>query len=168
SRGCAAAPSPKAFSTRSPSRTRRRRERCGVFSWPARRRPIVIWLNPAVLFALLAVAVPVLIHILVQRRAERFAFPTLRFLRPTRLAAIRRHVIDDVVLLAIRAAIIAAAVAAVAGPLLVTTARRAAWNRRIVRAVVAAAPMPAESDREHVFQAIEFTGPSLPDPIRPA
>ena len=55
----------------------------------------VLWQTPAALFALAAIAAPVLIHILVQRRAETFSFPTLRFLQPTRLAAIRRHVLED-------------------------------------------------------------------------
>ena len=96
----------------------------------------MIWLNPAAWFALAAVAAPILIHILIQRRAERLPFPTLRFLQPTRLAAIRRHLLEDLPLLAVRAAILAAAVAALAGPLLVTAARRAAWDRRVVRAVV--------------------------------
>src|SRR5215212_2171055 len=95
----------------------------------------ILWQNPAVLFALAVIAAPVLIHILVQRRAERFSFPTLRFLQPTRLAAIRRHVLEDAALLAVRAAILAAAVAAFAAPLIVTTARRQFWDRRIVRAV---------------------------------
>jgi aerotolerance regulator-like protein len=96
----------------------------------------VIWLNPAALVALAVVAVPIVIHLLVQRRAERMAFPTLRFLQPTRLAAIRRHALDDVLLLVVRAAILAAAVAALAGPVMVTTARRQLWQRRIVRATV--------------------------------
>ena len=96
----------------------------------------MLWLNPSALFALAAVASPILIHILIQRRAERFPFPTLRFLQPTRLAAIRRHVLEDIVLLAVRVALLAAAVAALAGPLFVTAARRQAWDRRIVRAVV--------------------------------
>ncbi|MGH9141450.1 MAG: BatA domain-containing protein [Vicinamibacterales bacterium] len=99
----------------------------------------MLWLNPVALFALAAVAAPILIHILVQRRAERLAFPTLRFLQPTRLASIRRHVLEDLPLLAVRAGLLAAAAAALAGPLFVTTARRQAWDRRIVRAVVVAA-----------------------------
>jgi aerotolerance regulator-like protein len=96
----------------------------------------MIWLNPAALVAFAALAGPILIHFLVQRRAEPFPFPTLRFLQPTRLAAIRRHVLDDVPLLALRAAALAAGAAAVAGPLLVTPGRRQAWERRIVRATV--------------------------------
>jgi hypothetical protein len=96
----------------------------------------MFWLNPLALVALAAVAAPLLIHLLVHRHAEHFPFPTLRFLRPTRLAAIRRHLLDDLPLLAVRAALIAVAAAALAGPLIVTTARRHAWDRRIARATV--------------------------------
>lgn len=96
----------------------------------------MIFLNPAALFALAAAAAPILIHILIRRRAERFPFPTLRFLQPTRLAAIRRHLLEDVTLLAVRIALLAAAAAALAGPLLITAARRQAWDRRIVRETV--------------------------------
>jgi hypothetical protein len=94
----------------------------------------MLWLNPVALVALAAVAAPALIHILVHRHAEQFPFPTLRFLRPTRLAAIRRQMLDDLPLLAVRAALIAAAVAALAGPLLVTRARMETWDRRVARA----------------------------------
>src|SRR5947209_19587006 len=95
----------------------------------------MIWLNPAAWFALAAVAAPIVIHLLIQRRAERLPFPTLRFLQPTRLASIRRHLLEDWLLLAIRIALLAAAVAALAGPLLITASRRTAWDRRVVRAV---------------------------------
>jgi hypothetical protein len=95
-----------------------------------------VWRYPLVLLALASVAAPILIHILVQRRAERFAFPTLRFIAPTRLAAIRRHLLEDAALLAVRIAMLAAAVIALAGPLLVTASRRHRWDQQIVRAVV--------------------------------
>ena len=128
----------------------------------------MIWLNPAAWLALAAVAAPVLIHILVQRRAERVPFPTLRFLRPTRLTAIRRHLLDDPLLLVVRSAIVVAAVAAVAGPLLVTAARRDAWSRRIVRAAVVSADTPLAANGPPPFRAREFRGPSLTDGIRRA
>src|SRR3954452_6381980 len=99
----------------------------------------MVWLHPAVLFALAAGVAPILIHILVQRRAEVVPFPTLRFLRPTALVSIRRHLLDDPLLLAVRIATVAAAVAAMAVPLIVTRARRDAWSRRIVRATVTSA-----------------------------
>ena len=150
---------------------------------PEAARSSVFWLNPAALFALAAVAAPILIHLLIQRRAERFPFPTLRFLQPTRLAAIRRHLLEDLPLLAVRVALLAAAVAALAGPLLVTAARRQAWDRRIVRAIVregvgaelappALAP-PERADqgrplRPAPHQERTFAGPSLDDGIRRA
>ena len=96
----------------------------------------MIWLNPAAWIGLLALAGPIVIHILVQRKAERLAFPSLRFLQQGRLASIRRHLLEDVLLLAIRAAIVAAAVAALAGPLIVTRTQRQAWNARVARAIV--------------------------------
>jgi aerotolerance regulator-like protein len=117
----------------------------------------MLWTNPAALLAIAAVAAPILIHLFVRRRAETLPFPTLRFLRPTRLASLRRHVIDDLPLLAVRCAIVAAAVAAVAGPLVTTAARRDAWNRRIVRAVVFDArerePAPVEQRRAALARA---------------
>jgi hypothetical protein len=132
----------------------------------------MVWLHPAALLALAAVAAPILIHILAQRRAEVLPFPTLRFLRPTALVSLRRHLLEDPLLLALRIAIVAAAVAAVAGPLIVTRARRDAWNRRIVRATVTtAAPGmsgDASRDRDTLFEAREFRGTSLADGIRRA
>ena len=136
----------------------------------------MLWLNPVALFALAAVAAPILIHILIQRRAERLPFPTLRFLQPTRLASIRRHLLEDLLLLAIRMAVLAAAVAALAGPLCVTAARRRDWDQRIVRAVVTddrspgrAAPFSerrAERPSPHMEET--FAAASLPDGIRRA
>ena len=134
----------------------------------------MFWVNPLALFALAAVAAPVLIHILIQRRAERFPFPTLRFLQPTRLASIRRHVLEDASLLAVRAAILAAAAVALAGPLLLTASRRQAWDRRIVRAMVtdgdsSVAALPDQDrDKRTVAMQRQFNGPSLSDGIRRA
>jgi hypothetical protein len=133
----------------------------------------ILWQNPAALFALGVIAAPILIHFLVQRRAEVFDFPTLRFLRPTRLAALRRHGLDDAALLAVRAAILAAAVAALAGPLIVTPLRREAWDRRVVRAVVADLEaergQPAQTEpAADQHQSREFRTGSLRDGIRSA
>jgi hypothetical protein len=135
----------------------------------------MIWLNPIALFALAAVAAPILIHILIQRRAERVPFPTLRFLKPTRLAAIRRHLLDDLPLLAVRVALLVAAAVALAGPLLVTSARKQSWDRRIVRATVIAPNVArpfqgrdggAESPAPHQEQTFESA--TLADGIRRA
>src|SRR3954471_24655224 len=133
----------------------------------------MLWLNPIALVALAAVAAPILIHILVQRRAESIAFPTLRFLVPTPLAAIRRHLLEDGRLLAVRAAILAAAAAAVAAPLVMTALRRQQWDRRIVRAMaidpaVDSAGDAAMAGAATVYRAEQFTGTSLRDAVQRA
>ena len=47
------------------------------------------WLNPAALWALPLAAVPVIIHLLRTHHARRVAFPSLRFVPPSRTAAVR-------------------------------------------------------------------------------
>ncbi len=134
----------------------------------------MLWLNPVALFALAAIAAPILIHILVRRTAERFPFPTLRFLQPTRLAAIRRHLLEDWRLLAVRALLLAAAAAALAGPLLVTSSRRQAWDRRVARAVVVDAAAASQAgERGPAGSAVDplqrtFRATSVADGIRRA
>jgi hypothetical protein len=63
-------------------------------------------------------------------------FPSVRFLEPTRLAAVRWRAIQDWPLLVLRVAIVLLAVVALAGPVLVTPAREAAWRTRVARAIV--------------------------------
>jgi hypothetical protein len=96
----------------------------------------MIWLYPPAVIALLALAAPIVVHVLVRQRATRVAFPTLRFIHPHRLASVRRRALDDVALLTIRLAIFAVAVAAIAGPFFATAARRRAWDARTIRAEV--------------------------------
>ena len=101
----------------------------------------MVWLNQLAWFGLAAIAVPVVVHLLAHRRAERIPFPTLRFIQPTRLAATQRRALEDLPLLAVRSAIVAAAVAAFAGPLVVTPARQAQWNQRLVTETVDSSPL---------------------------
>ncbi len=96
----------------------------------------MVWLHPVAWVGLAAIAAPVLIHLLVHKRAAPLLFPTLRFVVPTRLAAMRRQFLDDVPLLLVRAAILAAATAATAAPFVTTALRRNSWNAHAVRAVV--------------------------------
>jgi hypothetical protein len=129
----------------------------------------VVWLNQLAWVALAAVTVPIAIHLLAHRRAERVVFPTLRFIQPTRLAAVHRRVLEDLPLLVVRAAIVAAAAAAFAGPLLITAGRRAAWNGRLVRAIVA---VPGRSgtaaSAELAFRTERFEANEIGDGIRRA
>jgi hypothetical protein len=96
----------------------------------------IFWLQPLALWALATLAIPILIHLLVRQRGRRLLFPSLRFVRATGLAAIRRRAISDWLLLSVRLAALACAVAALAGPVLLTSSRRETWNRRIARAIV--------------------------------
>jgi aerotolerance regulator-like protein len=126
----------------------------------------MIWLVPTAWVGLAALVVPFVVHLLAHRRAEPLPFPTLRFVRATRLAAIRRRALTDVSLLALRVAMLAVAVAAAAGPLLVTSARREAWNARVVRAVIA--PPSAPVDAGDAFRTQRFETADSGDGIRRA
>jgi hypothetical protein len=108
----------------------------------------MLFLNLSALLTLVAITAPVFIHLLVHRRAERLVFPSLRFIQPSRLASMRRRMLDDVPLLIVRIAVLVAAIAALAAPLVVTPARQREWNARVVTETV--------------------TGPDLRDGVRRA
>jgi hypothetical protein len=97
---------------------------------------MIHWLNPAALAGLALLALPILIHLLRTRQAERISFPSLRFVLPTKTAAVRLRLPADWLLLLARLGIVAAAVTAVAGPVIVTPLRVRAWNARTARAVI--------------------------------
>jgi hypothetical protein len=83
----------------------------------------MIWLNPIAFAGLLAVAIPVFVHLFVRRRARHQRFPSLRLLQMTAATAATSTRPSDFLLLAIRSAIVVAAVAALAQPLFRTGAR---------------------------------------------
>jgi hypothetical protein len=94
------------------------------------------WLNPLALAGLALAALPVLIHLLQRHRAVRVPFPTLRFLRDSRAAAVRIRSLSDPWLLVVRVAIIAVAALAAAQPDLVTPWQRLRQDRLLARAIV--------------------------------
>ena len=94
------------------------------------------WLNPGALPLLALAALPVVIHLLLRRRATVVPFPTLRFIVPSDRSAVRFRRPSDVLLLAIRVAIVSCAALAVARPLLLTEGRRETWATRTIRAIV--------------------------------
>src|SRR5262245_15328446 len=69
-------------------------------------------------------------------RADRMLFPSLRFVRASRTAAVRLRPPSEWWLLIVRTAAVALAVCAVARPILQTKGRVTAWNARTARAVV--------------------------------
>jgi hypothetical protein len=78
----------------------------------------MIFLNPAVLFGLLAASIPVLIHLLNLRKLKRIEFSTLKFLKELQKNKIRKIKIKQWLLLALRVAIILLIVTAFARPTL--------------------------------------------------
>lgn len=96
----------------------------------------VSWIAPAAFIGLALVVLPIAVHLLVRQHARVLAYPSLRFLHETQLAALRRRSIQDAALLICRIAIIATAAAALAGPVLQTPARTASYAQRISRAIV--------------------------------
>lgn len=78
----------------------------------------MIFLNPAVLFGLLAAAIPVLLHLLNLRKLKRIEFSTLTFLKELQKNKIRKIKLKQWLLLALRVAIILLAVMSFARPTL--------------------------------------------------
>jgi Aerotolerance regulator N-terminal len=94
------------------------------------------WQHAAAFWLLPLIAVPIIIHLLRVHHAHRVLFPSLRFVRPSRSAAVRLRLPSDWLLLLLRMAIVALAICAVAAPVIVTERRVAGWNAQTARAVV--------------------------------
>jgi hypothetical protein len=78
----------------------------------------MLFLNPAVLFGLLAASIPILIHLLNLRKLKRIDFSTLAFLKELQKNKIRRIKLKQWLLLALRVFIIVFLVMAFARPTL--------------------------------------------------
>jgi hypothetical protein len=74
------------------------------------------WMNPVALVGLLAVAVPIFVHLFGRRIAKRQVFPSLRLLQLASTTPVTRSQPSDLLLLLVRCAIIAAAALALAQP----------------------------------------------------
>jgi hypothetical protein len=95
----------------------------------------VIVQAPWAWLGLMAIAVPIAVHLLTRRRATPTPFPTLRFIPTPVATAVRYRRVTDLAMLAVRCAVLVAVVAALAQPWLITRARGSAASR-IARAVV--------------------------------
>lgn len=94
------------------------------------------WLSPAAFVGLLALAGPILVHLLRRRQARRLVVPSVRFVAAADESSIHLRRLSDPALLLVRLAIVAVAVMALARPLVMTDARAARWAERVSRAVV--------------------------------
>ena len=77
------------------------------------------FLNPAVLFGLIAASIPIIIHLLNLRKLKKIDFSTLQFLKELQKNKIRKIKIKQWLLLALRVLIILAIVTAFARPTIV-------------------------------------------------
>lgn len=96
----------------------------------------MVWLLPAALTGLLAVAGPLIVHLLRRQRAKTVIVPTVRFVPSVDESVVRVRHPTDGWLLVLRMAIVACAAVALAQPLLMTRARATAWNERLARVVI--------------------------------
>lgn len=96
----------------------------------------MIWQQPWAWLGLLAVAAPIIIHLLGLGRSPTRRFPTLRFFDISRLAPTRRTQLHDPWLLLLRVAILVAAVSALAQPFYASGAREQAYASSLARVVV--------------------------------
>jgi hypothetical protein len=81
------------------------------------------WLNPLALVGLLALAVPILVHLFGRRIAKRQRFPSLRLLQLVSTTPTTRSQPSDILLLVLRCAVVAAAALALAQPRWTTPGR---------------------------------------------
>ena len=78
----------------------------------------MIFLNPAILFGLLAASIPVIIHLFNLRKLKKIEFSTLTFLKELQKNKIRKIKLKQWILLALRVLIILFVVMAFARPAL--------------------------------------------------
>lgn len=90
------------------------------------------FLNPLVLFGLIAAAAPILIHLLQLRRLRQVEFSSVRFLKQIQHASARRVRLRDYLLMLIRALAIASLVCAFARPALKGFATGSSRNAAVI------------------------------------
>jgi len=138
---------------------------------------VIAWAVPAAFAGLALLAGPILVHMLLRRKARRVVFPTTRFFEVTRAAAVRFQRPSDIGLLILRCGIVVAAVLAAAQPTLLGAWRTARWDKRIARAVVVDTSRSVTSAQDAarladqelaVFSSAKFESAELRDAMRRA
>lgn len=94
------------------------------------------FLQPWAWIGLVAVAAPIVAHMLARRSARRLPFPTVRFLPAAIQTPISRHRLTDISLLVVRCLILAAAAGALAQPVWLTAGQRRTLGDSVARAIV--------------------------------
>ena len=94
------------------------------------------FLEPWAWMGLVAVAGPIVAHLLARRSARRLPFPTVRFLPPAIQTPISRDRLTDISLLVVRCLVLVAAAAALAQPVWMTADGRRTFDESVARAIV--------------------------------
>jgi hypothetical protein len=94
------------------------------------------FLQPWAWIGLVAVAAPIVAHLLARRSARRLPFPTVRFLPAAIQTPISRDRLTDIGLLVVRCLVLVAAAAALAQPVWLTADRRRTLGESVARAIV--------------------------------
>ena len=126
------------------------------------------WLNPIALLGLLAVAVPVLVHLFGRRVAKRQRFPSLRLLQLAATTPVTRSQPSDILLLLIRCAIVVAGALALAQPRWSSPARQrlAKTPARVVIVDTSASMSRLTSDGRTALTVARALGRALVDSAR--
>jgi hypothetical protein len=126
------------------------------------------WVNPLALFGLLALVVPILVHLFGRRVAKRQRFPSLRLLQIVTTTPTPKSQPSDILLLLLRCAIVVAAALALAQPRF-TTANRRSQERTPARAVIidtSASMKRLTSDGRPALDRARETGQTVLDSAR--
>ena len=94
------------------------------------------FLQPWAWIGLVAVAAPIVAHLLARRSARRLPFPTVRFLPAAIQTPISRDRLTDIGLLVVRCLVLVAAAAALAQPVWLTADQRRTLGESVARAIV--------------------------------
>ena len=129
----------------------------------------MVFLNPAVLFGLLAASIPVVIHLLNLRKLKKIEFSTLAFLKELQKTKIRRIKLKQWILLALRVLIILLLVAAFARPTIKSFSIGGTASAAKTSAVIIlddTYSMSVVTDRGSYFNRAKQTAKSLIDELQ--
>lgn len=104
------------------------------------------FLQPWAWIGLVALAGPIVAHLLARRSARRLPFPTVRFLPPAIQTPISRDRLTDITLLVVRCLILVAAAAALAQPVWLTAEQHRTLGESIARAIVVDSGVASAAD----------------------
>ncbi|MBE3068626.1 MAG: BatA domain-containing protein, partial [Planctomycetes bacterium] len=128
-------------------------------------------LAPWFLIGLLAVAIPLILHLRRSRRAQKIVFSTTQFFDEQFIRSARRARVQDLLLLALRMALLALFVLALAQPLIRTPGLAGligGGGRRVAIVLDDSASMTAAGERGTLFDRARAGALAILDELSPA